>query len=165
MNDYTKYSSRTSSAKCTSCNYNDFYNLQQVSETKFQLLLQRTASRFRSEKALADRLGIGAPRLNRALNKGDFSFNVLNCLRLADASGEHPSEVLRAAGKGDVADLIERLYGVDAEPLASDEREVVELYRGLPDEVRQSALTFLRATRVGGSARTEERTGKRRRSA
>jgi hypothetical protein len=33
------------------------------------------------------------------------------CLRLASVTGENPSRVLRAAGYGDVADLLEELYG------------------------------------------------------
>ncbi len=82
-----------------------------VSVDDFKELLARIARNFESKKALADALDIDPSRLSRAITKGDFPFNVENCLRLARVSGESPSEVLRAANNADVAELIESLYG------------------------------------------------------
>jgi len=77
----------------------------------FKGLLNRIAGTFKTQKELADALDIDPSRLSRAINAGDFPFNVENCLRLAKLSGEPPSAVLRAAGKADIAELIESLYG------------------------------------------------------
>lgn len=99
----------------------------------FSSLLQVVAAKFQTKKELADAIGISASRLSRALqNEGQYTFNVENCLRLADVSGESASDVLRAAGKGEIADLLERLYG-GARPAAlpSEERELVNRWRHL----------------------------------
>lgn len=77
----------------------------------FKELLSRIAQKFESKKALADALDMDPSRLSRAINTGDFPFNIENCLRLAQVAGEPPSEVLRAADNGDIAELIESLYG------------------------------------------------------
>jgi len=73
---------------------------------------------------LAKAIDINASRLSRALNGTDtHSFNIENCLRLAKLSGEPASEVLRAAGKGEIAELIESLYGKErpvTDPVVQD---------------------------------------------
>jgi hypothetical protein len=80
--------------------------------TEFVEMLNRISERFPTRTAFAKALGINASRLSRALNDvGERPFNVKNCLRLAKVSGESPAEVLRAAGKADIAELIESLYG------------------------------------------------------
>jgi hypothetical protein len=95
-----------------------------VSVDDFKELLSRIALKFESKKALADALDMDPSRLSRAINTGDFPFNVENCLRLARVSGESPSELLRAADKGDIAELIESLYGPEK---AMTDPTVVEL--------------------------------------
>lgn len=84
-----------------------------VAVDDFTDLLNRIADRFPTRLALAKALDINASRLSRALNGTDkhTSFNIENCLKLAQVSGEPPADVLRAAGKGDIAELIESLYG------------------------------------------------------
>src|SRR4051812_1758742 len=95
--------------------------------SEFSELLTRVVAAFPNRSAFAKAIGLNASRLSRALNTGDFPFNVTNCLRLAQVSGEPPSKVLRAAGKGDVADLIETLYGRDRNALLSpEERELLD---------------------------------------
>src|SRR5579885_1214122 len=86
----------------------------------FKTLLNRIAAGFPSHRALATALGVTPSRLSRAMTGtgGEFPFNVTNCLRLAQLSGESASEILRAAGKKDVADLIEALYGSPADTLS-----------------------------------------------
>lgn len=117
--------------------------------------LKAIASRFASKKALADAVGVSQGRLSRAL-KGDdnYSFNVENCLRLADVSGEPASEILRAAGKADVADLLERLYG-GARPatLPAEERELLTRWRFLSPDAKENLKGLIwrlseRATRA-----------------
>lgn len=85
--------------------------------TEFNELLRAIRARFPSDKAMADAIGISPARLSRAMNQEEYTLNAVNCLRLARRSGESPSRVLRVAGKGEVADLIEAMYG---KPRASD---------------------------------------------
>jgi hypothetical protein len=112
--------------------------------TDFTALLKRVSAKFASQQALAEEIGITAPRLNRALNHGDYSLNVANCLRLARVAGEPPSVVLRAAGKGDIADLIESLYGAPDEEFSPAERTLVKRWRRLDDEERQAFQRLMR---------------------
>lgn len=105
----------------------------------FKDLLDRIARRFPSKKAFADAMDIDPSRLTRAINAGDFPFNVENCLRLARLSGESPSEILRAAGKGNVADLIELLYGKDRTRLLTPaERELLDAWATMSPRARDA---------------------------
>lgn len=87
---------------------------------------------------------MSTPRLNRALNKGDYPFNVLNCLRLARLADAPPSEVLRAAGKDEIADLIEVLYGSPDETMTPGEREHLQRWRRLTAKARNSIEVLMR---------------------
>ena len=125
----------------------------------FKTLLNRVADGFETREAFAKALGINSSRLSRALNTGDFPFNVTNCLRLAKVSGESATEILRAAGKADVAALIEELYGKQS-TLSADERQTVAFIRALPREAREGLDGFIR-----GLAAHEDRKDQRRRKA
>lgn len=110
--------------------------------TDFKELLNRIADRFDSRDALAKALGMNGSRLSRALNSGDFPFNVANCLRLAKISGEPPSKVLRAAGKADVAELLESLY----KPSVNEgERELLDLWDTLSKQEQHGVMSLLRS--------------------
>lgn len=105
----------------------------------FKVLLNRIAQRYPSRSALAQALRITPSRLSRALNTGDFPLNVSNCLRLAKLSGESATEILRAAGKGDVAELIEGLYGKDRTRLLTmPERELLDEWHALSPRAREA---------------------------
>ncbi len=119
-----------------------------VSVDDFKELLARIVQKFESKKALADALDMDPSRLSRAINTGDFPFNIENCLRLAKVSGESPSEVLRAADNGDIAELIESLYGPERpvpDPVVQD---LLRNWRTLTVEqkgfVRMAAASVLR---------------------
>src|SRR4029453_9799553 len=73
-------------------------------------MIREAAQHFGSKSALAHAVGINASRLSRLAHHGEYSLNIENCLRLAKVAGLPASDVLRAAGKGDIADLIESLY-------------------------------------------------------
>lgn len=85
-----------------------------------QLLKRLQKKHYPSVRAFADALETDASRLSRGL-----PFDVRGCLRLALLTGEPPSSVLRAAGKGDVAALIERLYGSSPPLLTADEQRML----------------------------------------
>lgn len=59
---------------------------------------------------LAAATGLTLSAFSRGVKK-EGTLNVENCLRLAETTGIAASQVLRTAGKGDIAELIERLYG------------------------------------------------------
>jgi hypothetical protein len=108
----------------------------------FKELLNRVAGMFATRKALADALDMDPSRLSRAINAGDFPFNIENCLRLAQVSGEPASDVLRAADKGAIAELIESLYG--QQTLASNERELLQDWKAIPAPKRENLRRVLR---------------------
>jgi hypothetical protein len=91
----------------------------------FREILERAAKRFQSKQAFARAVGLTPSRFSRVL-RGE-SMEVVNCLKVAKLAGEAPSRVLRAAGKGEIADLIEELYRINAE----DPRHDRELSRAL----------------------------------
>lgn len=105
-------------------------------------LLTRLVAEFGSQTALALAIGVSPSRMSRLLG-GTYSLEVLNCLRLADVSGESPSVVLRAAGKGDIADLLERLYGKDSRGISLKHHRVIELWDRLASGDHAIALTML----------------------
>lgn len=115
----------------------------------FKELLREGAKKFASQQAFAEALGVSTARLNRALNKGDYPFNVLNCLRLARVTDERPSDVLRAAGKGEIADLIERSYG-NANALTASQQEALDLWGRISSGLRASLLEVMRTSLAAG---------------
>jgi hypothetical protein len=130
-----------------------------VALESFKDLLNRIAEKFETQKAMAEALDIDASRLTRALKKGDFPFNVENCLRLAKLSGESPSAILRAADKAEIADLIESLYGRDRTRLLTPaEREVLDRFATLPPEDLELARRLLNRFFSGSAKRQRRRT-------
>jgi hypothetical protein len=117
----------------------------------FKSLLKRLQKKhFASVSAFAHALGIGDPsRLSRGK-----PFNVYWCLRLAQITGENPSMILRAANKGDVATLIESLYGSGKVLLTHEQQAMLEAFDAIqaPD-ARQALLTIARhAASLSGSS-------------
>lgn len=78
--------------------------------SEFREFLETEARRFGNKKGFAKAIGITPGRFSRLL-RGEFSMEVVNCLRLAKVTGESPDRVLRLAKKSEIADLIQELYG------------------------------------------------------
>jgi len=76
-----------------------------------QLLTDLHRQRGGTKTAFAQALGISLERLLKVLKNPSESLGVANLLRLAVVSGLAPGPILRMAGKDDVADLLEVLYG------------------------------------------------------
>lgn len=125
----------------------------------FADLLHRLADRFESKSAFAKALGISPSRLSRAL-AGDFPLNVANCLRLALLTGESPAAILRAAGKDDVAELLEKLYpGGKSLPITPAQRELLFQWEEVPPRARAALSAIfqdLRQHRFAQEARAAE---------
>lgn len=79
-----------------------------MSFAKLLRQLQRTHYPH-SAKAFADALGMHHSRIYRAMQTGGAPFDVRGCLRLATVTGADLLVILRAAGKGDIADALLRL--------------------------------------------------------
>ena len=100
---------------------------------------------YPSIRAFAAALGVDPTRLSRGT-----PFDVRRCLLLAQVTGENPTGVLKAAGKGELAALIEALYNTPAERLGTEETELLTAFRAIPDaEARQSLIVV--AQHVAGS--------------
>jgi transcriptional regulator with XRE-family HTH domain len=120
----------------------DYVSCSNVAD--FRALLQRIAGAYPTHRALAKAIGVTPSRLSRAMSGsgGDVPFNIENCLKLASVSGESPSEILRAAGKGNVADLIESVYGREPE-FTSKDREILEAWRALSPRAQGAMAALL----------------------
>ena len=115
-----------------------------VPPTDLQTLLKRLVDRYGTQTALAKAIEITDSRLAKVLKGDSGALSVLNCLRVAKVANISPSQVLRAAGKSEIAVLIEEMYGESAQPaLTADAAKEFpeisargkELLRGFLDEV------------------------------
>lgn len=101
---------------------------------------------------LADAIDISLSVFLRSKPRGSFGTETL--LRLAVETGKPGSWVLRLAGKGETADLIESLYGpsaAKAAPLTAEERELLRLLRGMEDGPRGALLAIARSVKKAAS--------------
>lgn len=109
----------------------------------FRQLLEAHYAHFDSFADAAEPVGITGSRYARAM-KGEYSFDVATCLKFAGAAGVDPGLVLRAAGKPDVADMLDALYGRVAAPAvpAAALEDAARLSR-LPLEQRKALRVVL----------------------
>lgn len=91
--------------------------------------------KFGTATALAAAIDMELSPFSRGIKLG--TLNLVNLLKLAKAADEQPSIVLRLAGKGREADLIEEVYGSAQEALTASERELLEIWRGLTPRARE----------------------------
>jgi hypothetical protein len=104
---------------------------------------------FRTVREFAEVLDVDPTHLSRAMGTNSRPFDINGLFKLAEVTGENPSDVLRAAGKGDLADRIESLYGKPQPVRSRRLRDIVKLVEeieasGLDDEGLDLALTHLR---------------------
>jgi len=111
------------------------------------------------KQRLARAIGVTPSRLGRVM-QGEFSLSVLSCLRLARVSGRDPGTVLQAAGKEDLASLLEALYGKAVTPLPTHEHDLIERWRRLRPDSRE-VLSSL----IDDLNRVQGRSAKRKNSA
>lgn len=130
--------------------------------SEFRDLLEAAAKAYPTKREFARAIGITPGRLSRVLG-GEHSLDVGNCLTLATLTGESPSRVLRAAGKGDIADAIEALYGPSAPSVSPKEREILDAWNALTPGARDALrLTMTQLPRI--PAKAEQAISRRRRS-
>jgi hypothetical protein len=104
--------------------------------------------KYRSVMAFAKALEMSPSRVLRA-TKGEFSFDTLNCLRLAKLTGISPDRVLRAAGKSAIADLITDLYGAEAPVLDRNDELHLVRWRRLPVRWRETLASLIEEVLMG----------------
>lgn len=88
--------------------------------------------KFGTLQDLARDMNLTFSGLLRAKKAGTLS--VENCLGLAEALGEQPAAVFRAAKRPDLAEQFERLYGKATNSLPAEERRHLEAWRELTDD-------------------------------
>lgn len=85
---------------------------------------------------LAEALDMSVSAFQRSTKAGTLSIG--NLLRLAEETGESATHLLRLAGKGDLADQIERLYGAQsAKPLSRRAAALARAYDGADDKTKR----------------------------
>lgn len=99
-------------------------------------------ARFGTATGLATALDMKLTVFTRGVAAGTFS--IVNLLKLAKVARADASEVLRLAGKADVAALIEDLYGKSA--LTPEQREWLMALAETPAPLRGVTLDLVRGT-------------------
>lgn len=103
--------------------------------------LLRDAQKNRKQEELAKLLGIGAPHLSRVSAGNGPTLGEKALLRLADLENLDAGAVLRAAGKSEFADLLDRLYPKRGRPSRAEE-ELISRFRNF---VRNLSIRKLQA--------------------
>jgi hypothetical protein len=126
----------------------------------FQSLLRRLLRKhFKTVRDFAESMNMDPSHMSRAMGRNGQPFDVTGCLRLAEVTGERPGAILRAAGKADLAERIERLYGPAAPVILTPQQQVLlQALDGIDDPAaRDSLITIARylAERAVPSAGSE----------
>jgi hypothetical protein len=124
----------------------------------FRSLLKRLQKHYPTIRAFAQALDMDPSHLSRAMGRDGQPFDVLRCLRLAQITGEPPVVILRAAGKDEIADLIEGFFGTPKTLLTPQQQQLLEAMAAIQDpEVRSSFLKLAQhaAGITSGNAGTE----------
>lgn len=99
--------------------------------------------KYQTYGALAKAIGMTDSGFSRAAKAGTFDLE--NCLRLANETGESAATVLTMAGKVDANELIEKLYGRAKAARDPDAAKAHDLMAGVRDpKAREGFLMMLR---------------------
>lgn len=119
----------------------------------FRALLKRLRKHYPTVRAFAAALEMDPSHLSRAMGEGGQPFDIRGCLRLAQVTGENPTVVLRAAGKADIATLVEELYGPSHALLTPEQQQLLKSMDAIHDPVvRQSIVTVARAAAAASAS-------------
>lgn len=110
---------------------------------RFKQLLSSLRNRYGSTNALAEALAIDPSHLSRAMGARGQPFNIEGCLRLAKVTNEDASMVLRAAGKADIADLIEANYGPPSPPADPLDFELLTAFHAAKNKATRESIVVL----------------------
>lgn len=111
-------------------------------------------TKYHTASALASAIGMSVSAFSRAIRE-EGSLSTENCLRLAEATGQSPSKILRLAHREHmtakhIADVVDHLLsGRDPMRLSDQELGVIALWRNL-EPAKQHALLALMRPPVDG---------------
>lgn len=111
----------------------------------FPTLLRRLQkSHFpKSAKSFADALQMHHSRVYRAMQARGVPFDMRGCLRLAEVTGADLFVILRAAGKTDIADALQRLQLGPLQGVSPARRRLADVCDQLrEDQIRYVTLTL-----------------------
>lgn len=97
--------------------------------------------RYKTDAALAKAIGMTESGFSRAVKAG--TFEIENCLRLADETGASAADVLQMAGKSQVHTLIERLYGKAQKSKDADAVKAFDLFSELESDLGREGLLMI----------------------
>jgi transcriptional regulator with XRE-family HTH domain len=102
-----------------------------------------------TQQGLADELGLTRQWLERAIG-GGVALGAESCLRIALEYDEDALQLLRAAGKDELAELLDRA-GFGAGEVSVADRDLVRTLASLPEAQRSSIRELIRSLAPGGS--------------
>lgn len=116
-------------------------------------ILRRVASREATLTALATKLDLSRQWLDQAM-RGDVALGAETCLIVALEYDEDALSVMRAAGKGELAELLERA-GFGAGEVSATNRDLLRDLDSLPDAQQRPIRDLIRSlsTRSSSPAR------------
>jgi transcriptional regulator with XRE-family HTH domain len=117
-------------------------------------ILRRVSSREKTKAALAAKLDISREWLDRVMS-GEVALGAETCLHIALEYGEDALSLMRAAGKGELADLLERAGFGGGEVSASD-RDFLRNLDSLPEAQQQPIRELIRSLSTRGSSPTRK---------
>lgn len=104
---------------------------------------QLVKDRYKNAKELATKVGMTESGFSRGVKAG--TFEVENCLRLAQETGMPASDIFAMAGKSDIHELIAALYGKPHGPRDAEATKVATLFSQVRDrEAREGFAMMLR---------------------
>jgi len=125
----------------------------------FRTLIRRLRRHFPSYQEFARQLQVPPSQLSRGA-----PFDVRRCLRLALLTGESPTTILRAANKGDVAALIEQVYGAAAPQISKPDQHLIDVFARLSPDNRAKLTLFAEYIADADTAATTRPASPRRRA-
>lgn len=117
-------------------------------------LLKRVSSREITKKALAAKLQISREWLERVM-RGEVALGAETCLRIALEYDEDVLSVMRAAGKEELADLLERA-GFGAGDVSATDRDLLRDLDSVPDAQGRPIRELIRSLATKGSSPTRK---------
>lgn len=131
--------------------------LEAMIETLADLLNRVLTQHYGGVKsAMAAAIEMTPSPLGKVIDGSSKYFGPEACLRLAKATGESATRILEIAGKKDLADLIESLYGQQL--IASTDRELLNDWKAIPADERDNLRRVVRDAAVRSKrSRTHKR--------
>ncbi len=98
--------------------------------------------RYKTVRSLAEAIGMTESGFSRAVKAG--TFDVENCLKLANETGESAATVLQIAGKEQIHELIEKLYGKARKPKDAEAVTAYEKFAELKSVPGREGVLLIR---------------------